>query len=334
LTVLGVFLVGASIALAVSGLQNPSFESGLNGWEVHTERGNDSTRQIVYGAGGTKGRPVPCDRKPYGICVVGTDTFQYFDGHGGQIATQTVSPVVGSKMLRLGGPFGGANVRQVRDRFVVQQQLTVDPSNRILQLYYNVFSYDRYNDRLEFRATVTNEDGAVIASQKRGSSGRYGRLTNSGWVPTSIDLSAYSGQQVNLRITSGGTRDEYAPFWAYVDAALAPTVVTPPATTPKGENRDSQPPDTSITNSPRKALKAKGKKKAKAKFAFASTEANSRFECLVDKGAWKACAASTTVAAGKGKHTLQVRAIDAAGNTDPSPASAGFKVKAAKGKKK
>ena len=328
--VAGGCLVAASIAFALTGLQNPSFENGLDSWEVHTERGNESTRQIVYGAGGTKGRPVPCDSKPYGICVVGTDTFQYFDGNGGQIKSETVTPPVGSKMLRLGGPFGGANVQQVRDRLVVQQKFTVDPANQILQLYYNVFTYDRYYDRLEFRATVTDENGNIIDSEKRGSFGRYWKLKNSGWIPTSIDLSGYANQQVNLRITSGGTRNEYAPFWAYVDAGLGSTTVTPP---PGGGSADTQAPETTISKAPKKALKAK-KKKAKASFSFASSEPNSRFECALDKGSFKSCGASASFAAGKGAHKLQVRAIDAAGNVDASPATAKFKVKAAKKKKK
>ena len=325
----GTSLVAASVAFALVGLQNPSFENGLEGWEVHTERGNDSTRQIVYGAGGIKGSAVPCTDKPYGICVTGTDTFQYFDGNGGQIESETVTPPVGSKMLRLGGPFGGANVKQRRDRFVVQQKFTVDPANPVLQLYYDVFTYDKFNDRLEFRATLTDEDGDLIESRKRGSFGRYGKLKHSGWIPTSIDLRGYENQLVNLRITSGGTRNLYAPFWAYVDAALSPTPVTPTPPTPA--TPDTQAPETTITKAPKK-LKAK-KKKAKASFSFSSSEAGSRFECKLDKGSFKACGSSASFAVRKGAHSLSVRAIDPAGNVDQTPATAKFKVKAAKKKK-
>lgn len=574
MAILGFFLVSASVALALTGLQNPGFENGLANWEVHTERGNGNTRQIVYGTGGTKGEPVPCDSKPYGICVVGTDTFQYFTGDSpGDIATETVSPTEGGQMLRLGGPFGGANVEQNNDRFVVQQTFTVDAANPVLQLNYNVFSFQYWGrDRLDIRATLTDEDGALISSRNRTLVPYGDFLKTTGWRPNSIDLSSYVGQQVHIRISSGGARWRNG-TWAYIDAGTVPTppvsggqgsasvpqlpgggtvninryvdeftgltyftipnsqvwafandcmpftytvpinpgsgtvsnvelvlgghrvamtqgqgnswtgqigcvtsgplsveydlteggttqhfvvplggvvlidpqgvvydavkydaavaagktpkearteaaisgatvtlqrkvsgqfvkvlsgdpgispnvnpeitgtdglyqwdvaagdyrvvvtkagyvsvtssavTVPPPVTdlhiamTPVSQpnppqppqppvNRpDTTPPDTSISKAPKGALKAK-KKTAKAKFTFTSTESNSTFECKLDKGRWKPCGASTKVKAGKGKHVLQVRATDAAGNVDPTPAKAKFKVKAAKKKKK
>ena len=574
--VAGFFLVAASVAFALTGLQNPGFENDLDSWEVHTERGSGSTRQIVYGDGGTKGEPVPCDEKPYGICVVGTDTFSYFPDNGPSIATQTVTPVEGDKMLRLGGPFGSSRVRQNNDRFVVQQTFTVDAAEPVLQLNYNVFTFDYSGyDELEFRATLVDEDGDLIASRTQGSFAAGVGLKTTGWRPNSIDLAPYAGEQVTMRITSGGTRDELYGFWAYVDAgtveappvsgenatATAPQLpggggavalhkytdpntgqsyftvpssqaalfpggcmpltytvpITPgagtvsnvdlvlngnrfPMTKGSGDNwtgtidcvesgpltleydltegsttqhfivplgglvlidpqgvvydsvvydaaiangktpaqarseaaisgatvklqrkvggnfvdvlsgdpgispnvnpevtgsdglyqwdvsageyrvlvtkpgylsvtsrvvtvpppvldlhigmtpvtgttnppppggggapaiGDTQAPDTTITKGPKKALKLK-KKKAKAKFSFSSSEPNSTFECKLDKADWKACGSSASISAGKGSHTLQVRAIDAAGNVDASPATAKFKVKAAKKKK-
>ena len=593
LPVVAFLLITASVALAAIGLQNPSFENGLDNWQVHTERGSGSTRQIVYGPGGTKGKPVPCDDKPYGICVVGTDTFQYFTGHGGEIGTATVVPVDGSKMLRLGGPFGSRNVRQNRDRFVVQQDFVVDSANPVLQVNYNVFTFDYSGfDQLEFRATLTDEDGALIDSRTQGSFASGVSLKTSGWRPNEIDLTPYAGQQVHLRISSGGTLDELYGFWAYVDAGMVPappvsgkdaTAVAPslpgggavnlnkyvdpntglsyftvpasqvssfpsgcmpldytipinpgsgtlsnvklhldgsstpmsntsgnnwkghitcvksgslsveydlteggvtqhfivplggivlidpqgvvydkaqfdaakaagqtdaqarataaisgatvklqrkvggsfvdvlsgdpgispnvnpettgadglyqwdvaagdyrvvvtkagygtvtshavsvppevtdlhiamtadavpadppanppaqppndppakplekPVTTPPAEQvLDKIAPNTMITKGPKKVIKSK-KKTVKAKFAFSSDEAGSTFECLLDKGKWKTCAASTTVSVGKGSHILQVRATDASGNVDGSPANAKWKVKISKKKK-
>jgi hypothetical protein len=64
------------------------------------------------------------------------------------------------------------------------------------------------------------------------------------------------------------------------------------------------------------------------KFSFTSSEAGSRFECRVDKAAFAACASPfTTKKLKRGKHTFEVRAIDAAGNADQSPAKDAFKVK-------
>jgi MYXO-CTERM domain-containing protein len=59
-----------------------------------------------------------------------------------------------------------------------------------------------------------------------------------------------------------------------------------------------------------------------AEFVFESTEANSTFECRIDGAAFALCDASfTTPALADGSHTIDVRAIDPAGNVDPMPES-------------
>jgi hypothetical protein len=85
---------------------------------------------------------------------------------------------------------------------------------------------------------------------------------------------------------------------------------------------DCAPPDTTITQQP----KAKTTKK-KATFAFTSSEANSTFECSVDGAAYAPCTSPATFKVAKGNHTLSVRAKDAAGNLDPTPATATWKYK-------
>jgi hypothetical protein len=57
-------------------------------------------------------------------------------------------------------------------------------------------------------------------------------------------------------------------------------------------------------------------------FSFSSSETGSTFECRVDGAGWAACSNPETLGAlGAGSHTFDVRATDAAGNTDATPAS-------------
>jgi hypothetical protein len=56
------------------------------------------------------------------------------------------------------------------------------------------------------------------------------------------------------------------------------------------------------------------------------------FECKLDDGVFQSCTSPHTVRVKKGKHSLAVRAKDAAGNFDPTPATDGWKVKKRKKK--
>jgi hypothetical protein len=80
---------------------------------------------------------------------------------------------------------------------------------------------------------------------------------------------------------------------------------------------DLTPPDTSITSSPANPTNATG-----ASFSLSSTEAGSTFECELDGGGFSSCSSPKSYAGlSAGSHTFQVRATDAVGNTDATPAS-------------
>ena len=85
---------------------------------------------------------------------------------------------------------------------------------------------------------------------------------------------------------------------------------------------DASPPDTTITSGPSGTLY-----NDPAVFHFESSEPNSTFECRLDGGEWLPCESPKTYpAAGltQGGHTFAVRATDALGNTDPTPATRSF----------
>jgi hypothetical protein len=105
------------------------------------------------------------------------------------------------------------------------------------------------------------------------------------------------------------------------DAAFK-TYVGPPEQPPPPVAADSDPPETTITKgAPNKT------DKTKLKFKFTSSEPGSTFECRLDKKKFNPCTSPRKVKRlDEGKHKFKVRAIDAAGNVDSTPAKDKFKV--------
>lgn len=86
--------------------------------------------------------------------------------------------------------------------------------------------------------------------------------------------------------------------------------------------KDKTAPETTIVKGP----KARSHKRT-AKFKFVSSEANSTFKCKLDKKPFKPCRSPKKYKRLKpGKHVFQVKAIDAAGNADKTPAKRRFRV--------
>ncbi len=84
-------------------------------------------------------------------------------------------------------------------------------------------------------------------------------------------------------------------------------------------------PDTEITSGPSGATHD-----PTPTFGFSSSQPGSTFACKVDSGAYASCTSPKTVAhLADGPHTFFVRATDADGDLDPTPASRSFTVKTA-----
>src|SRR6185436_21055518 len=66
---------------------------------------------------------------------------------------------------------------------------------------------------------------------------------------------------------------------------------------------------------------------ASASFSFTASEGGSAFACQLDVGGFGACTSPQSYSGlGTGSHTFQVRATDAAGNVDASPASVSWTI--------
>ena len=85
---------------------------------------------------------------------------------------------------------------------------------------------------------------------------------------------------------------------------------------------DTQPPETTITAAPPPISDS-----GSVRFEFSSSESGSTFECRLDsseEAAFSPCESPKTYSVSNGNHKFEVRAVDGAGNRDPSPASSTF----------
>jgi hypothetical protein len=104
--------------------------------------------------------------------------------------------------------------------------------------------------------------------------------------------------------------------------STAPTETTCGGGGGGGGDDDAAAPQTKITKKPDARTE-----KTTAKFAFNSNEAGSTFKCKLDKRKFKRCKSPKKYKnLDPGKHKFKVKATDAAGNTDRTPAKVSFKV--------
>jgi hypothetical protein len=131
----------------------------------------------------------------------------------------------------------------------------------------------------------------------------HGTVTNTASNVTYTPDANYCGPDSFTYALNGGS-----------SATVAMTVTCVDDTVP-----DTTAPDTTITKGPKKRITT-SRRRVRVKFAFRSSEPNSTFQCKLDNGAFKACSSPKAYRLKPGRHKFRVRAIDAAGNVDPTPA--------------
>jgi hypothetical protein len=102
-------------------------------------------------------------------------------------------------------------------------------------------------------------------------------------------------------------------LWSVVSSGLAPAPEPPPA--------DTNPPNTNITAGPAEGSSTTS---SSASFSFNGSDdvGVTGYECRLDGSAWASCSSPKAYSGRSiGSHTFSVRARDAAGNVDPSPAT-------------
>jgi hypothetical protein len=114
-----------------------------------------------------------------------------------------------------------------------------------------------------------------------------------------------------------GLADGQHTFSVRASDAAGNTDATPATRTWTIGSADTSPPETAITAGPSGTVTT-----TDATFEFTSSEAGSSFECQLDAAGYAACTSPMAhLGLADGQHTFDVRARDAAGNTDPTPAT-------------
>ena len=89
---------------------------------------------------------------------------------------------------------------------------------------------------------------------------------------------------------------------------------------------DTTPPRTRFTHHPPHAVFS-ARRHRRVAFRFAANEAGSHFRCQIDRKPYRPCRSPRVFGVFVGRHTVRVRAVDAAGNVDRSPAVFHFRVR-------
>jgi hypothetical protein len=161
-------------------------------------------------------------------------------------------------------------------------------------------------------ATGTTDRGAKIANVTPIALGSY-TFT----IPSSVVQGWLSAPSSNNGIVLADTINDDGFIFSSKEGTSAPKLaVTYTAAS------DTTPPETSIDSGPSGTVGS-----SSATFAFSSNESGSSFECKLDNGSFAACASPQNYAGlSDGPHTFSVRAKDAAGNVDGTPATRSWTV--------
>ena len=158
--------------------------------------------------------------------------------------------------------------------------------------------------------------GTTFASASNGGTVAGGVVT---WTLGSLAVGASGSVTVSVNAAADGAYANQAVL--HFAVGVTPRAVTSNVAT---TTRDATPPDTAITTKP-----SDPSDDTSPSLAFTATETGATFQCALDGGAFAPCTGPLVVGPlALGDHTFAVRAIDRAGNVDPTPATYPWRVNA------
>jgi hypothetical protein len=287
----GALLASAAPALATQYIQGGDFEGGVADGEGATDHPKWTEADNVYGS------PI-CE-------MTGCGT-----GGG------TAGPHGGTAWIWFGGTSGSAD--QVSS---VTQTITLpSDQNGAISFYFRVGVFGKatsvftvqVDGATYFKVDVTNQAEYLAYQQVIVP---LGRLAAGPHLVSFAYTSSGPGAATNLSIDD-------ARLDAFPAAPLTAPVAPPTTTTTTTTSPTVSAPDTAV-------LKATARKSGTAKLSFSGSggAGTLSFECKLDKGGFVPCASAKRYSGLKaGRHSFQVRAVDATGRIDLTPATSKFTV--------
>lgn len=252
------------------------------------------------------------------------------NGAAGQIGVRVVVGVAGQT------PVADVSLSIVRDLATAFKAQTVTPGVATIRVGASDFEAARHVETsgaggtAVFEQTQPNIDADPLFRDELG--GDFSLRSGSPAIDSAFSPPLAPGEsstdiEGNPRVLDGNGDGVAA---RDMGAFESPAVPPPPVAGPPPPAVDRIPPDTKISRGPKSMLKVKGNRRAAVSFSFQSTEAGSTFQCQLDRGAFGVCRSPTKELLKVGSHLFRVRAVDAAGNVDPTPATESIRVVRAK----
>lgn len=137
------------------------------------------------------------------------------------------TPLYGNSMAVLGTP--GTYIGQLPGLNSISQVFKA--VDKVIQFAFNIFTFDYTGWDLFGGKLSVVDTGEVIAEEWQTAWGPIGdtSLKTTGWQEITIDVSAYSGQELKLEVGCGGTWDYLYGTWCYFDGPPPPVALEAPS---------------------------------------------------------------------------------------------------------